>query len=685
MDTKRKRRALNSILVSIFIAQLIAFVVISLHEDHKREILQSKLETKRELLHNISTTCKIKIHDLHKILSSLVGSAETFNDNNVTHVFSRRQAFSGIQSTIQKEETLLEKTCGNDTKICLRGTKGENGQMGEKGHLGLKGGFGVQGIKGLRGGEGTKGYPGNKGPNGIIGRKGIKGDNGYYGYIGLKGEAGTKGENGKNGQSGMHGPKGETGSIGGKGIQGNKGSPGNKGSTGVNGDQGNFGSKGQIGITGLEGITANTTTQCDCIRSSTFHFTDPTNTTVTFPEGSFEVLNCSSEGPKDMNFSIVKDGVCNTFNGTQHFMFNSTKFSDAGTYVCMISLNGERKTKTIEVAITGRNVCDFENGLCDWTQDAANDTNNWILHSGNTPSSRTGPDVDHTLGNSTGHYLYLEASSTPIGDNAILKSQTLSSSAYCLSFSYHMYGNRMGSMNVYVQDCNNPKLQTIWSKNGDKGQAWMNACIYISKRQQDYQLAIEAVRGSGYYSDMAIDDMVISAVADNQNCTCFNIDYDDYCDFDNDLCHWKQGTVDNLDWTRNEGPTPSMQTGPSIDHTSGLGYYLYLESNNHNGQKAELISEYIQGTMDYCLSLFYHMLGVGIGHLDIFKEVQQISGSTTRYKLLSLTGNKGDAWLEQKLSITSLSTFRIVLSGTLGGDTSDMAVDDIRIKSGQCK
>lgn len=56
----------------------------------------------------------------------------------------------------------------------------------------------------------------------------------------------------------------------------------------------------------------------------------------------------------------------------------------------------------------------------------------------------------------------------------------------------------------------------------------------------------------------------------------------------------------------------------------GLGYYLYLESNNHNGQKAELISEYIQGTMDYCLSLFYHMLGVGIGHLDIFKEVRVI-------------------------------------------------------------
>lgn len=45
-------------------------------------------------------------------------------------------------------------------------------------------------------------------------------------------------------------------------------------------------------------------------------------------------------------------------------------------------------------------MCDFENGLCDWTQDADNDTNNWILHSGNTPSRGTGPDVDHTFGNS---------------------------------------------------------------------------------------------------------------------------------------------------------------------------------------------------------------------------------------------------------------------------------------------
>ncbi|XP_052090794.1 MAM and LDL-receptor class A domain-containing protein 1-like [Mytilus californianus] len=564
------------------------------------------------------------------------------------------------------------------------GSKGENGLVGEKGVIGLKGEFGVQGLNGLTGGKGTKGYPGNIGSKGLIGRKGLKGDTGYYGYIGLKGEVGTSGNFGDNGQSGIQGPKGEIGSTGGKGFQGNKGAPGRKGSTGVKGDQGNFGSKGQTGITGPGGNTANTTTQCDCIRS-TFHFTDPTNTTLTLPEGGFGVLDCSAEGPQDMNFSIVKDGVCNTFNGTQRYMFNRTKFSDSGTYVCIISLNGERKLKTVEVFISGRNLCDFENGLCDWTQDENNDTDNWIVYSGHTPSTRTGPDVDHTYGNSTGHYLYLEASSKPIGDNVILKSQTLSSSAYCLSFSYHMYGNSMGSLNVYVQDCHNPKLHTIWSKSGDKGQAWMNACLYISKRSKDHQLAIEAVRGSGYYSDIAIDDLVISAVADNKNCSCFNIGYDDFCDFDNDLCHWTQGTVDNLDWTRWSGPTSSVRTGPSVDHTTGMGYYIYLESNNHNGQKAELISEYIQGTSEYCLSFFYHMFGVAIGHLDIFKEVQQVSGSTTRYKLLSLSGNKGDSWLEQKLSITSQSTFRIILSGEIGGDTSDIAVDDIRITSGQCK
>ena len=51
------------------------------------------------------------------------------------------------------------------------------------------------------------------------------------------------------------------------------------------------------------------------------------------------------------------------------------------------------------------------------------------------------------------------------------------------------------------------------------------------------------------------------------------------CDFDSGLCTgWSNGGT-YLAWTLNSGTTPSGNTGPSGDHTSGSGKYYYTETS----------------------------------------------------------------------------------------------------------
>jgi hypothetical protein len=51
----------------------------------------------------------------------------------------------------------------------------------------------------------------------------------------------------------------------------------------------------------------------------------------------------------------------------------------------------------------------------------------------------------------------------------------------------------------------------------------------------------------------------------------------DDCNFDQDLCYWsKGGGTSKWTWTRHSGKTSSYGTGPTGDHTTGLGNYLQM-------------------------------------------------------------------------------------------------------------
>ena len=49
-----------------------------------------------------------------------------------------------------------------------------------------------------------------------------------------------------------------------------------------------------------------------------------------------------------------------------------------------------------------------------------------------------------------------------------------------------------------------------------------------------------------------------------------------------DLGFFTQSSDDERDWTLKKGRTPTPNTGPSADHTTGSGYYAFLETSGIN-------------------------------------------------------------------------------------------------------
>ena len=162
--------------------------------------------------------------------------------------------------------------------------------------------------------------------------------------------------------------------------------------------------------------------------------------------------------------------------------------------------------------------CDFESaGLCSWTQ-MKDDDFDWLLQSGETISSGTGPLVgknfesdenvffylcllDHTTNSVQGHYIYIE-SSAPAEPNykARIISEHLVVGQGCFSLWYHMYGPDIGSLVIYTSTKANPMTE-VYRITGDQGNQWikLNADIGVTLQNKEWvRIIVEAVVGNGY-------------------------------------------------------------------------------------------------------------------------------------------------------------------------------------------
>jgi len=304
----------------------------------------------------------------------------------------------------------------------------------------------------------------------------------------------------------------------------------------------------------------------------------------------------------------------------------------------------------------------------------------WIHQSGATSSVATGPSYDHTTG--SGFYFYVEASlpNYPSIGPYILEND-LSTNVGVVSFYYHMYGGTMGSLQFdWTSDGIN--WNNIWSKSGDQGDSWQQASFTIGQYVDNVRFY--ATTGSNYESDIAIDDFSYYNVAPTYSPThiptipqptmipsIFSTIRTN--DFDsNDFGFFTTSTT--YPWTLLSGATTSVN-GPSYDHTTGSGYYAYVEASspNHPYVGPFTLDLSISYNRISSVSFYYHMYGNSMGELTL----QSSSDGTIWYDSWNKTGNQGDSWQAVDLSFSSSTIRYLRFSATTGSSyESDIAIDD---------
>eukprot|EP00117_Sycon_ciliatum_P042503 scpid2178/ scgid30914/ MAM and LDL-receptor class A domain-containing protein C10orf112 len=368
--------------------------------------------------------------------------------------------------------------------------------------------------------------------------------------------------------------------------------------------------------------------------------------------------------------------------------------------------------------------CDFERGECNW--DNSINLNHWHHYwweriAGTSGAIGTGPSSDHTRGIPQGHYMYADSKyDSGTGWVANYQSRTFQRSGPLCSihFWYHMYGQNQGQLSVLLWSQGGHR-EVIWATDRDQGDAWKYGTAHIGARYE-FSVGFEGILGGEDFSDLALDDINFTDCAaskpilpctrsefecQNRNCVPLAQVCDDAnncgdssdeqgcpsyvgdCDFETDLCVWRNVAGDRHEWQHLQGNTPTTLTGPNYDHTRGNneGHFVYVEASGPShtlGDNALLVTNYTYPatTDSSChIRFYYHMYGNRMGNLSLFLE----DDFSVRTLVWSKSGDQGYFWHRADVTVRSTSPYHYVLEGVVGtGSAGDIAVDDISLTRG---
>jgi hypothetical protein len=244
-------------------------------------------------------------------------------------------------------------------------------------------------------------------------------------------------------------------------------------------------------------------------------------------------------GPVTANSSFIhllKDSIDGSAGNNVNYRITSTLFNDENPLNDTLSGSADILTSSFMLPFNDdfeqQNSCINTNG-CE--NDACTLNGGWYnvrntvgddfdlkIESGNTPSSNTGPFVDHNPGNSTGNYIYSEVSGC-FGKEAQMISPCFDLSGTIrptFSFWYHMLGNAIGQLRVDIFANNTWTNDVTTPLIGAQGNNWQQRTIDLSAYSgQTINLRFKFRSSFSFEGDIAIDDIafVDAAVGINEN------------------------------------------------------------------------------------------------------------------------------------------------------------------------
>jgi hypothetical protein len=229
--------------------------------------------------------------------------------------------------------------------------------------------------------------------------------------------------------------------------------------------------------------------------------------------------------------------------------------------------------------------CNFEVSSCGWADDS-NDEFNFARKQAPSPNVN-GPQIDHTYGSRMKGYFMYTALNTSFGNfpySALLSGPSLQETGEYCQMSFWLFMKGDGSyIEIFVSNSTkNSILNRLDYIYGSQGSEWKNKVVTIGKLSAGYHIVIKAYpdyNDEFDYYDIAFDDIVFADCAPNSIQINQSLD----CDFELDLCGYKTTNFVNVQWTRIANKSESFRpTGPSFDHTTGVGYYALFQPLTFN-------------------------------------------------------------------------------------------------------